>query len=251
MTVGMKNLLRVSSLLGILFVFLASPVVAQPPGGGGGRGGGQFGAFGGGGFGGGGYTALLSNEDVKKELQLLEDQTSKIETIQMAMAAEVRELFQGGGGGGDRDAMMAKMTEMRKKSEEEISKVLDSDQLKRIKQIEFQQTINRGMGGVASGIISEQIIADLGLTKEQVDQLTEAQKAADEEYRKKQAELRAAVIDKLVSTLSPEQQADFKEKYGKPFEMRMRIGGGGQGAPGGGNRGGGRQRPGGGGNNNL
>ncbi len=243
MTVGMKNLLRVSSMLGILFVFLASPVVAQPPGGGG-RGG--FGQFGAGGFGGGGFTALLSNEDVKKELQLLEDQTSKIEAIQMAMAAEMRELFQGGGGGGDREAMMTKMTEMRKKNEEEISKVLDADQLKRIKQIEFQQTVNRGMGGVAGGIISEQVIADLGLTKEQVDQLTEAQKAADEEYRKKSAELRAAVIDKLVSTLSPQQQADFKEKYGKPFEMRVRLGGG-QG--GGNNRGGGRQRPGGG--NNL
>lgn len=245
MTVGMKSLLRAGSMLAILLAFLAAPCIAQPPGGGGGRGG--FGQFGAGGFGGGGFTALLSNEDVKKELQLLEDQTSKIESIQMAMAAEMRELFQGGGGGGDREAMMAKMTEMRKKNEEEISKVLDADQLKRIKQIEFQQAVNRGMGGVAGGIISEQVVADLGLTKEQVDQLTEAQKAADEEFRKKQAEIRAAAIEKLVSTLSPEQQAKFKELYGKPFEMRMRIGGG-QGGPGGNPRGG-RQRPGGG--NNL
>jgi Spy/CpxP family protein refolding chaperone len=242
MTVSMKCALRAGWMFAILAAFLAAPVMAQPPGGGFGGGGGRGGGLGNFGFAGGGFSALLSNDDVKKELQLLDDQISKVEQIQMAMGAEMRELFQSG----DRDAMREKMTELGKKTEEEIAKVLDADQLKRIKEIEFQQQINRPMGGFASGILSEQIVGDLGLSKEQVDQLTEAQKLADEEFRKKQAELRAAALDKLISTLSPEQQTKFKEKYGKPFEMRMRFGGGG-GAGGGGGRGqgGGRQRPGG------
>lgn len=240
MTVGMKNIVRTGWMLGILAVVLTAPAMAQPGRGGGGQGG--FGFQGGGFGGGGGFTALLGNEDVQKELQLLDDQKSKIEQIQMAMGAEMRDLFQPGG---DRDAMREKMTELGKKTEEEISKVLDADQLKRIKEIEFQQLVNRGMGGLASGLLSEQIVGELGLSKEQVDQLTEAQKAADEEFRKKQAELRAAALDKLIATLSPEQQTKFKEKYGKPFEMRMRFPGAG-GGPAGGNRGGGgRQRPGG------
>lgn len=257
MTVGMKNILRAGWMLGILTAFLAAPVMAQPPGGGRGQGGGfgggfQGGGFGGGGFGGGGFTALLGNEDVKKELQLLDDQIAKIEQVQMAMGTEIRELFQGG----DRDTRLEKMAELGKKTEEEIAKILDADQLKRVKEIQFQQQINLGMGGLFAGLLGEQIVGDLGLSKEQVDQLTEAQKAADEEYRKKQAEFRAAALDKLIATLSPEQQTKFKEKYGKPFEMRMRFGAGGGtgggggnrggGAGGGGNRGGGgRQRPGG------
>lgn len=243
MTVGMKNIVRAGWMLGILAVVLTGPAMAQPGRGGGGQGG--FGFQGGGFGGGGGFTALLGNEDVQKELQLLDDQRSKIEQIQMAMGAEMRDLFQPGG---DRDAMREKMVELGKKTEEEISKVLDADQLKRVKEIEFQQQINRGMGGLASGLLSEQVVGELGLSKEQVDQLTEAQKAADEEFRKKQAELRAAALDKLIATLSPEQQTKFKEKYGKPFEMRMRFGGG-AGGPGGGRGagggGGGRQRPGG------
>lgn len=240
MTVSLKCALRAGWLLGILAAFLAAPVMAQPPGGGRGGQGGGIGGFGNFGFG-GGFTVLLSNDDVKKELQLLDDQISKIEQIQMAMGAEMRGLDFGS----DRDAARAKMAEIGKKTEEEIAKVLDADQLKRIKEIEFQQQINRGMGGFASGILSEQIVGDLGLSKEQVDQLTEAQKLADEEFRKKQAELRAAALDKLISTLSPEQQAKFKDKYGKPFEMRMRFGGGGGAGGGGRGQGGGRQRPGG------
>lgn len=197
-------------------------------------------------FGGGGLMGLLANDDVKKELQLLDDQVSKIETIQQDMGAEMRDLFQPGG---DRDAMMAKINELRKKTEDEVAKVLEADQLKRLKQIEFQQAVNRGMGGIAGGIVSDQVVADLGLTKEQVETLTDAQKTADEEYRKKMAQLRNEAIEALVAKLTPEQQAKFKELYGKPFEMRVNFGGGrGQGGPGGG-RGqgggrGGRQRPG-------
>jgi hypothetical protein len=241
MMVRMNNLLRSGALLGIVMALLALPAVAQPPGGGGqGRGG--FGGGRGGGFG-GGMLMLLGNDDVKKELQLLDDQTEKLAKIQEDMGAEMRELFQSG----DRDAMAAKMTEMRKKGEDEIAKVLDSDQLKRLKQIEFQQSINVGTTGFASGIISDPVVEQLGLSKEQVEQLTEAQKAADEELRKKQAALRAEALDKLVASMSPEQQTKFKELYGKPFEMRFNFGGGrgAGGGQGGGNRGGGRQRPGG------
>lgn len=237
MTVSLKSALRAGWLLGILAVMFAAPVLAQPPGGGRGQGGGRggFGNFGFGG-GGGGFTALLSNEDVQKELQLLDDQKSKIEEIQTSLRDEMRGLdfFN------DREGAMAKVAEIGKKTEAEISKVLDADQLKRVKEIEFQQQINRGMTGFASGLLSEDVVGALSLSKEQVEQLTEAQKAADEELRKKQAELRAAALEKLIATLSPEQQATFKEKYGKPFEMRPRFGTGG-GGPGGGGQGGGNR----------
>jgi Spy/CpxP family protein refolding chaperone len=241
MTVSLKSLVRVTCTLGLLAGLLAAPAIAQPPGGGGRGGAGGFNFLGGG----GGILGLLANEDVKKELELLDDQTSKIEAIQAEMRTAMGEIFQSG----DREGMAAKMTELRKKSDEDVAKVLDSDQLKRVKQIEFQQAVGRGMGGVAAGIVSDQVVADLGLTKEQVEQLTEAQKGADEEYRKKLAAARAEALDKLVATLSPEQQAKFKELYGKPFELRINFGGGGaggggrgQGGPGGGGRGG-RQRP--------
>lgn len=254
MMVSVKRWLRAGVVLGVLGALMASPAMAQPPGGGGrgGFGGGNFGGFGGG----SNLLGLLANDDVKKELQLLDDQVADIERLTREQGEEMRGLFQPGG---DRDAMMAKINEVRKKTEEQLAKVLEPDQLKRLKQIDFQQAVNRGMGGFASGIISDQVAAELGLTKDQIDALSAAQKQADEEFRKKQAQIRQEVLDSLVAKLTPEQQAKFKDLYGKPFEMRFTFGNpgggrgpGGPGGPGGqggrgqgnqGGRGGNRQRP--------
>src|SRR5262249_40766488 len=75
---------------------------------------------GGGGMGFGGPptgVALLSSEDVQKDLKLSDEQKEKVKTYLAKQAEERRNAFGGGGGGGRPDP--EKMAEFRKKVQEE------------------------------------------------------------------------------------------------------------------------------------
>ena len=76
----------------------------------------------------GGITAALNDEEVKKELNLTEEQQEKIKGINEDMRSQQRELFQGGGQGGDRQEMQKKMEELRKNTQSKIEGVLTSEQ---------------------------------------------------------------------------------------------------------------------------
>ncbi len=60
------------------------------------------------------YLAAFEDEAVVKALKITDEQKSKVRDLQMSMMQEMREQFQGGGGGGDFQAMMAKRMEMQK-----------------------------------------------------------------------------------------------------------------------------------------
>jgi hypothetical protein len=77
----------------------------------------------------------LQDEDVVKELGINDSQKAKLAEVQRqneeARDAAMRAMFQGGGGGGDRDANRAKMEEMRTASDAKVLAVLSSDQQKK------------------------------------------------------------------------------------------------------------------------
>lgn len=77
-----------------------------------------------------GMTALAEKE-VADELTLTTDQRTKVQEIMQQQAVEMRSLFQGGGGGGDREAMRAKMEEMRKATDTKLAALLTDDQKKK------------------------------------------------------------------------------------------------------------------------
>jgi hypothetical protein len=70
----------------------------------------------------------FTDPEVESKLKLTADQKEKIKTIEADAQAERRELFQGGGGGGDRAEMQKKMAAFNKATMERISAVLTSDQ---------------------------------------------------------------------------------------------------------------------------
>ncbi len=111
------------TVLGVLVVsvlavgVLADSAFAQP----GGRG--RGGRGGGGGFGGqGGATNLLQDENVRKELDLVDEQIGKLREIADKMQEDMRAQFQGFDFGSLRDLSEeernARFAEMRKKGEE-------------------------------------------------------------------------------------------------------------------------------------
>ena len=107
----------------------------RPAGGGRGEGfggGGQGGGFAGGGRGGGGRSGLA--ETVRTGLELTPEQDKKLDEIVEAQRDNMRQAFRSGGG--DREAMRARMQSMRAATEREIETILTLEQLEKLRALQ-------------------------------------------------------------------------------------------------------------------
>jgi Spy/CpxP family protein refolding chaperone len=224
-----------SVVIGGCFCLAAVPAFAQP---------------GGGGFGFGGPTMLLANPEVVKELELTDDQVDQVKVVSDKAREALGELFRGGGGrGGNNEERTEKMRTLNADSQKQIDKILLPHQVKRLKQLEFQQRVARA--GTTGAVTSETAVEALEITDSQKEALTEKAKEIEADLRQKMAKLRAEAQAKLLEALTPAQRAKWKEVAGDPFDFGRGggFGGFGGGQPGGGRPGGGRpgggNRPGG------
>jgi Spy/CpxP family protein refolding chaperone len=198
---------------------LPSLALAQP-----GRGGGGFGGFGGGG---GGDMTLLNDENVQKDLELLDNQKEKLADLRDRIGEEMRSLFQGGGGGDARERIREKMEGFQK----EVDGILLPHQRDRLKQIGVQSRLRFGSTSNA--------IADaLELSEDDAKKLADKDKELTAEMNKEIAKIREKYRDKLLDVLGPEQKAKWKQLVGNPIEFAApqfgQGGPGGRGGPGGG-----------------
>ncbi len=229
----------------------------QPPGG-----------FGFGGFGGGNLSNLLRRQDVRKELELLDDQIAKLDELEQAERERMRQQFENTGqdrerrrdGAGRRDGerrpegearrgqdappqaedFRAAMEERRvameqreREIKEKISEILLPPQMERLEQLAIQMRLQGG----AMALLNPDVLGKLDVSDEQREQLRTKAEETDRELQRKMAELRREAQAQAVATLSTEQQAKYKELIGEPFTFQSeppRFGGpGGFGAPGG------------------
>lgn len=218
---------------------LASDLMAQPGGrggqGGGGRGG--RGGFGGGGFGGGSMQTLglLRNEDVRKKIDLADDQYEDIQKVQEAMQAKMRDAFQ------DRD--FEAIRGINEDAEKEIKEILLDKQWKTLQTISNQQRYIRG-GQLR--ISEEFLIESLKMSEGDAKKAMAAYEDLTKEFREKMAKMAQQMIDDFAKELPADARKQFKEMLGDeiiPIEQqRPQFGGrggpGGQGGPGGRGQGG-------------
>jgi len=224
--------------------------MAQPPGGGG------FGGFGGGGFGGGGgLLASVNDANVQKELELLDDQISKLQPLEPKSGEAQREAFSGVDFRSMRDLpeeeRTAKFQELRAKSdakrkelEKEAEMILLPSQVERLKQINVQNQLR--FRSTADVLASSELKAELGLTDEQIEKLRAVQEEAQKDMQAKVAKIQEDARNKVLGVLTAEQQAKIKKLIGSKIEFSPqqfgRGGFGGAGGAGGGQGGRGGQR---------
>jgi Spy/CpxP family protein refolding chaperone len=195
------------------------------------------------GFGGfGGSAGLLGLEQVQKELDLVKDQIDDIKKIQDESRDALRDMFSG-----LRDlpseerrsafeGLREKMQEQGEIAQKKIDKVLLPHQRDRLKQITFQQSVQRrGTTGVFG---SSTVTEALGITDAQQEKLKEKSEEVEKELRKKIEEARQEAIKDLLSVLTPAQRKKYEELMGEPFELnRSQFSFGGRGGDRGGDRG--------------
>jgi Spy/CpxP family protein refolding chaperone len=201
----------------------------------------------GGGFGGpGGDTGavffLIQDENVRKDLELVEDQVTKIREIGRKMFEGGREQFQGlrDLSEEEREKKMTEIREnMQKRATElqaEVNNVLLPHQRERLKQISLQSRLRRG--NTSDAIASDTIAKELGITDEQKEKLKAAQEEAQKEMQEKLTKLQEELKAKVLKVLTAEQRAKFEKMVGEKIEFSS-TGFGGRGGPGGpGGRGG-------------
>lgn len=203
----------------------------------------------GGGFGmgmGSGLTELLRRQDVRKELELLDDQVKQLEEFEQKQRDRMREAFsqlrppgqpgsrdQGRNQGGDqpRDPGRGQgapkpqvdfrqlMEQQNKETRAELAQILLPHQLKRLEQLSAQL---RTQGGGMS-LLSGDIAKEAGVTDQQRDQLRSKVEEIERELRKKEAELRRQARDQVISLLPADQQQKIQEQLGEPFTFEVQM----------------------------
>lgn len=229
---------------GAVIVAGAGNVQAQGGRGQGGQGGGFGRMFGGGA---GGSMFLLTNENVQKELDLVDDQVEELKALQEEVQNEMRDMFSGmrdmdpsereSAMEDLRSKMESKMTDFQKR----VDEVLLPHQQKRLKQLTVQsQSRGRGIG---SGLLSDTVKKELDITSEQEEKMREAAEKAQEEYQAELRKLQSKFEDRVLNQLTDDQRKKYKELVGDAFDFgQMRFGGGPQPGGGGNNQRGNRPR---------
>ena len=229
----MKSWMKMTMVLGLVLC-TASVVLAQPPAAGGRGRGGQQGGRGGFQGGGRGGLTLITDENVKKDLGITDDQIKKLEEYQAKTREEMRNAFQG-----LRDLSAeertAKFQELQKKATEASAaaetEILLPKQIERLKQITFQSRLNRG--NTSDALASDEIGKELGITDAQKEALKKAQEEADAEMQAGMTKLREASRQKILSVLTADQQAKLKSLTGETIQFSRGGGRGGAGGAGG------------------
>ncbi len=235
----MRKCMLVAMVAGLLLASVAE-VSAQRPQRGqrGQRGLGGRGGFFQAGRGMSGPAALLSNPSVQKELGLDDGQLASMGEMQQAMRNSMREAFsqlQGTPREEMREKLQELMQETNTKVMSQVEKILKPDQMKRLKQINFQQIGILGYGN------SKEMQAALKLSDDQTEKLKQIRedtqadvrelmqslrgggrggdRNAFADLRKKSEALRTEAKTEAMDLLTSEQKTAWKELTGKPFTI--------------------------------
>ena len=234
----------------MVFAIFAADAAAQGPG----RGGRQKGGRGAAGA--QNPQRLLLSEAVQSELEMTDEQIELLKELAQGRTRPEgfdREAFRAEMEGLSDEERAAKIKEMResrsKDQKAKLEEILLPHQMERLEQLSFQASAQGGARSLISGPLAEK----LNITDQQKEELQSQAEELQKKFNEEVAKLRAEMQEKLLESLTSEQQAEFKKLTGDAFVFEtqqrgrgMQGGRGGAGARGGrggaGGQRGGRQR---------
>jgi serine/threonine protein kinase len=186
---------------------------------------------------GGGRVMLLNHDDVCTDLGLLPEQREKIAIVVKSLPQEHRELFKN-----IRelkaDQQRANLDAFIRKKEEDVGKILDERQMRRLKQIDWQK-----LG--PSAFRNPEVVKELILTEDQQKQIQQIEgdcfhpplpvpgdkllgkgppPGQPEDWGKRFEEQRQKAMDKVLELLNPQQKARWNDMIGETFVEKPHFG---------------------------
>ena len=185
---------------------------------------------------GGTFLGLVSQESVQNDLNLTQDQISKIEELREKTRAEMSDRFSNLGNLQSPQERRAKMTqlfdELDQQARKQLRDVLSQEQMMRLYQIRLQ------VRGPVYGLNNPYVAQRLELTDQQKQKAAELEKATQEKYfdlfsqlrdlsqeqrREKMAQegekIRKEADEKALALLTPEQKEALTKMEGKKLEL--------------------------------
>jgi Spy/CpxP family protein refolding chaperone len=180
---------------------------------------------------------LLVMEQVKKELNLSEDQVAKVNAISEELRGQTRQEFAALREIQDQEKRRAKMAELTAKSDRDarakLADVLNKEQMTRLDQIRLQAR------PVVDSLAEEEVASKLKLTEDQKKKLEQigkdmhakqselfgSMREASPEQRgaasQKLRKIRSDADSKALEVLTAQQKEEFQQMQGKKIELQM------------------------------
>lgn len=163
----------------------------------------------------GGRMGLLADEEVRKELEMVDSQYEELQEmnreIQKQAAAQLRDLDFGDA------SWVERLREIRQMAGDKIDNVLLPHQVERLRQLRMQNLLRQR--SLVDVITSDPVKTELEVTDEQTKILREEEKKIREELEKKIAKLRMQARDRLLGKLRADQAEKVKMMIGEATGM--------------------------------
>ena len=169
---------------------------------------------------------LLSNESVRRELKLGDDQYAGVKKINAEAQKRMSELFrsrvmQSDGKGPTSisvggNELREIMEENQRVAEEAIEEILLPEQLERVRQLAYQVQV--AQVGLGEALVNGKLGQEIGVYEDQKQNLTDRAAKIEAEARAAIVKIRAQARAKLFEELSPEQRKKAEELLGDYFE---------------------------------
>lgn len=173
------------------------------------------------GFGDGDGFSMLSDLNVQKDLELVDDQLQRINEVNQDFSKQIKEQMKGmhgedGSFSMDRAREMGQMIrDLKAQQKEQLNEILLPQQQDRLKQVSLQlQMKRRSTGGMLAGKLAE----ELGITSEQKKRIKDRQKQLQKELDEKFAKMREEARTSLLEELTNEQRQKLEQLIGDKFE---------------------------------
>ncbi len=162
---------------------------------------------------------LLSNESVRRELQLKDNQSASVQKIQQESQKRMSETLRANMASGNPNpaaGIRELVEEGRKAAETAIEEILLPEQLTRVRQLAYQVEI--AQLGLGESLTTGRLGKEIDVHEDQKQHLADKAAAIEIETRQAVAKIRSAARAKLLAELAPEQRKKAEDLLGPHFE---------------------------------
>lgn len=160
---------------------------------------------------------LLANEDIRGELEMLDEQYEDLQAankaIQERAADQLRKLDFS-----DFQNVTEKIQSIRDQSEQELQQTLLPHQMQRLKQILAQSQLRRR--SLVEILTSEPMKSQFEISDVQAGDLKSAERKINEDLERQIEKLREQAKEKLIRQLNRSQRQQVEEMFGDAFEFK-------------------------------